>query len=183
MARSDLLKWEDKHNSRLDRSPSSSLTWLSQVLPGSLALDLACGQGRNASSLTSLGYTVIAADISRRALAWLHADVAGTTSPVFPLQCDFDEWCFAPSCFDLVVQCDFLDRSLFPFIKDSLRPAGLALIDTFSIGHEGAGRAGPSNPAYRLEPGELAEVFAGWDIIGSEENDRAAILARKPARL
>jgi hypothetical protein len=70
-------------------------------------------------------------------------------------------------------------RSRLKDIVSSTQPGGLILIDTFA-GPGGSGAAGPSNPAYRLRPGELGERFADWEVLEHTcENDREAILVRK----
>ena len=71
-------------------------------------------------------------------------------------------------------------------LKKILRPGGLLAVRTFS-------RAGDFpeiglNPAFVLEPGELADIFCGWDVLVYEEGKQpsskggslAGIMARKP---
>jgi hypothetical protein len=64
-----------------------------------------------------------------------------------------------PSRFDLIVVTHFLDRSLAPAIAAALRPGGLLYYQTFN--REPVSARGPSNPAYRLAPNELLDLFRG----------------------
>ncbi len=106
---------------------------------------------------------------------------AESGSVVF-VEADVDDWCFREAVFDLVVQVDFLDRRLFPRLRDCLRPGGLLLIDTFLDGGK-PNAEGPSNTAFLLAPGEILAAFADFDILLYEEKrsatSRATLLARK----
>ena len=111
---------------------------------------------------------------------------SGTTHArerLWEVQADLDLWPFAPESFDLILQCDFLDRRLFPHMKTSTRPGGHILIDTFGL--DDTSREGPRNRSFRLEPGELELAFDDWEIIrraSRRRPSREALLARKPLR-
>lgn len=152
-----------------------------------LALDVACGRGRNTLELLALGYRVVATDVAGAALRSLGDAAASSDGALMRVQSDLDHWCFAERAFDLVVQCDYLDRLLLPRIRASTAPGGHVLIDTFMLPAGGSDRFGPANPLFRLEPGELERHFADWDIVRLHRRNasetgaaRAAILARKP---
>jgi len=183
MSETDRERWERRHREPHAVPPSPKLAWLPPC-PG-LALDLACGQGRNSVALRAAGYRVVAADVSFQALAWTRSRSGGADTGLHPVQMDVDHWCFADQAFDVIVQCDFLDRDLLSRLPAALRPSGLLLVDTFMRApHPNA--AGPSNPDYLLEPGELERRFARFEILRSERTEgptwRAAMLVRKPAR-
>jgi tellurite methyltransferase len=184
MSIDDRRRWEHRHRDAASLKPRPSLHHLPPAVSReALALDLACGQGRHGRSLAAEGYRVVACDVSRRAL--LHARAPCTDAEsglLFPVQADVDDWCFREGVFDLVVQVDFLDRRLFPRLRDCLRPGGLLLIDTFL--DDGSPNAeGPSNTSFLLAPGELLVAFPGFDILLYEERrsatSRATLLARK----
>jgi serine/threonine protein kinase len=79
-----------------------------------------------------------------------------------------------------------LHRPLLPQLLQAVRPGGVAVLRTFSSA--GAFAGGPGNPAFVLRPGELLEIFAGWDILLHEEGIEpsrkggalAGIVARRP---
>ena len=148
--------------------------------PRALALDLACGQGRHVPVLRGHGYDVVAMDVAMHALRAVRAQPHGAAA--MALQADTDAWPFRRASFDLVVQVDFLDRGLFPHIRESLRDGGLLLIDTF-LAQERANAEGPSRPEFLLQPGELPRTFGDFTILAYEEtraeSARAMLLARK----
>ena len=182
MSEHDRLRWEAKYREAAGakHAPArASLAWIPPASAGALALDVACGRGRHFGPLLGRGYRVVGVDIAAGALQASAASGA-PRGRVMLLQADLDSWPFARDVFDLVVQCDFLDRRLFGHLKASVRPGGHVLIDTFcgpaSLEH------GPSCRDYRLEPGELAHEFSTWEILraGDCDDERDAIFARKP---
>ncbi len=182
MSREDRQRWEDKHRGASPGEPLASMAWLPVAASdGAIALDLACGHGRHLPPLCSAGYRVVAVDIALTALA----EVARRhrAAQVWPLQADLDDWPFAAAAFDLIVQCDFLDRRLFSQLRASLRGGGYLLVDTFCQS-SAAQQTGPRNSAFRLAPGELEERFADWEIVEASADGhqagRTAMLLRKP---
>jgi SAM-dependent methyltransferase len=147
-----------------------------------VALDVACGLGRNAFLLARRGYRVVAADISRIALLTIDRELA-SGAEIQCVQFDADGWPFAPECFDLVVQISFLDRRGLTDLRASVRPHGLVLLETF-VGDPAADRPGPRSADHRLKYGELARIFGDWEVLRIEERSppdaRAAILVRRP---
>lgn len=185
MSIEDRTRWDEKHRraataGTLTARPSV-LSLPRPVAPGRVALDLACGQGRHALALREAGWLVIAMDASGEALRRTR-EACGPGGGVLAVQADADAWPFAPASFDLVVQVDFLDRSLFPAMKDSLRSGGLLLVDTF-LDQGRLNAEGPSRPAFLLAPGELALAFGDLEILRLEEvrgeSARGCLLARK----
>lgn len=190
MSLEDRRRWERKHEAAREKplpAPAELLHWLRPQAAGLLALDLACGRGRNTLALLDHGYRVVATDIAAAALHGLRSAAASRERALSLVQCDLERWCFAPRSFDLIVQCDYLDRALIAPIRDSTVPGGCVLIDTFMIASGRDDRFGPSNPLYRLQPGELERCFADWQILRTRRQQanesraaRAGILARKP---
>jgi len=186
MSRSDRDRWDLRHATAAPHPapPSPALRWLPSPSPtAQVAIDLACGTGRHTRALRDAGYRVIAADVSRVALAALRESSAEDPS-VLLVQIDTEEWPFADESVDMIVQVDFLDRAALTGIRRTVRPGGLLLIDTFA-GEPLPDRPGPQRAAYRLAYGELTERFRDWQILQLEESTakgRAAILARRPPR-
>ena len=184
MSTQDREHWESKYaESSQPAPPHASIAWLPQARSDQLAVDIACGRGRHTLALRDLGYRVVAVDIARAVLA---SPVLAGRASIFPLQADLDAWPFAKNSFDLIVQYDFLNRELFAGMRDSLRPGGLLLIDTFHRSDGQADRFGPKRPEFRLAPGELKRAFGDWEVLrhseqaaGPGQAARAAVLVRR----
>jgi SAM-dependent methyltransferase len=120
-------------------------------------------------------------DISRVALvaAQRAAVHHGVWRHVLFVQADLDYWRPPRESFDLVVVFRFLDRRLYPALKESVRPGGLVVYGTR---HRGIlDRIPDANPAYLLERGELRAEFSRWRILlDAEGAENAALIARKP---
>lgn len=151
--------------------------------PSSVALDLACGQGRHSVALAQKGFVVVAMDIARSALDHVRdCAAAGYGDAILPVQGDTDAWPFAAAVFDLIVQVDFLDRALYPRLREALRDGGMLLIDTF-LDQGRPNAEGPTRSEFLLTRGELPLVFDDFEILRYEEEAgptaRAVFLARK----
>ena len=92
--------------------------------------------------------------------------------------------------YDLIVVFNFLHRPLFRDIKDGIVPGGVVVYQTFTVDQPRYGR--PTNPDYLLQPNELKQVFADWELLryreligpsrkDSEPRAIAGIVARKPS--
>jgi SAM-dependent methyltransferase len=182
MSEGDKQRWDGKWSLMTGGSydPNPLLTQYQSLLTGSNALDLACGRGQNAIWLAQHGYSVQGVDISQVALAdaRAQAETRGISQRVRFIQADLDEWYIPPSEFDLICVFRFLERSLFPSIRQALCPGGLLF---YSTRHVGACRKHPgANPAYLLQPGELIEIFNGWKILHYvERSENTDLIARK----
>ena len=144
-----------------------------------LALDLACGAGRHIGPIQAKGYRVVAADASIVALRQLsnpHGTPGVDPAHLSRVLFDADTWPFECRAFALIVQTNFLARTILDSMKASVAPGGMILIDTFA-GKGGPGRPGPSNPAFRLREDELVEAFKDWKILEHDvAENREAIL-------
>src|SRR5438067_11196563 len=98
-------------------------------MPPGRALDLACGAGRNALYLATLGWQVTAVDSSAVAISILRERAAGL-APGFSVDArvaDLEAGGFtiAPASFDLILDFFYLQRDLFPHIREGLPPGGV----------------------------------------------------------
>lgn len=153
-------------------------------------LDIACGHGRHARTCSAWGLPVVALDRNGEALRELALAENRAGAGVMCARCDLETGNGIPvrpgSCGTILV-FRFLFRPLTPAIEAALAPGGLLLYETFTRGQlELAG--GPRNPDFLLAPGELAQLFAGLEVLASDEgvwgSERplalARLLARKP---
>ena len=181
MSRQDKERWDKKWaEAGGSYSPHPLLVDYSTYLKGGEALDLACGRGQNAVWLAELGYRVLAVDISPVALQAAQAQAAarGVAERARFEVVDLDAWSLPGNSFDLVAVFRFLDRRLFGPIRDGLRPGGLLYYSTWHLG--ALARHPRANEAFLLRPGELAEAFAGWQILHDKEGPvDAQLIAQK----
>ena len=150
------------------------------------ALDVACGDGRNARWLAELGFAVDAIDVSDVAIAALRAAAAERGLRVDARVADLEHDAL-PGGYDVVVCVNYLQRDLFGALRDALSPGGLLLYETFARAHvEELGRQ--FNPAYVLERNELLRAFAALHVRhyregvaerGGEQRGVASIVAQR----
>jgi tellurite methyltransferase len=178
-------RWQEKADDSFDPDP-----WLLKtfpLLPGGRALDLASGRGRHALFLAEQGLSVTAVDISEEALKQLNLEAARRRLVVDTRQIDLESTPRLPKeTFDLVLAFFYLHRPLLPQLRRAVKPGGVAVLRTFSSA--GSFPGGTGNPAFVLRPGELLDIFAGWEILLHEEGlepsrkggSLAGIVARRP---
>lgn len=128
--------------------------WAGLIRPGGEVLDLACGAGRHARYLASLGFEVCAVD---RDAGLFPNPPAGVRLQAADLEAG--PWPFAARRFDAIVVTNYLHRPLLPLLAASLEPGGVLVYETFARGNERFGK--PSNPDFLLLPGELLDVARG----------------------
>ena len=153
-----------------------------------LALDLACGAGRDAVFLARHGFEVEAWDHAPEALERTR-DLArrhGVTLRTEVLDLERADLPPPPRPFDLIICFRFLHRPLFPWMERALAPGGWLVYETFRTGQERFGR--PIRAHFLLAPDELARAFPTLETIRYEERDpeggpvTARLLARRPDR-
>jgi SAM-dependent methyltransferase len=138
--------------------------WAALIRPGGRVLDVACGHGRHARYLSSLGLAVVGVDRDEAALAALR-EIDGVEIQLADIEAE--PWPFAPGGFDGVVVTNYLHRALFPHLVGALRPDGVLICETFALGNERYGR--PSNPAFLLRPDELLHSVEPLAVVAFEQ--------------
>lgn len=139
---------------------------LPRLDPG-LALDLACGMGREAVYMAANGWRVTAIDVLPDALARAAEFAARYREAVLPicwLACDLEQ--SLPSLiaeFDLITIFRYLHRPLIADLQRLLRPGASILCETFTTVHQ-ARHGRPSRSADVLAPGELPRLLSAYEI-------------------
>jgi hypothetical protein len=94
------------------------------------------------------------------------AEAAGVT-----LRC----WCadltripLPADMFDVIVVTRYLQRDLFPALREAVVPGGVVLYETFMATPRVRER-GPTSPDHLLESGELMRLFDGFDVLAHIE--------------
>ncbi len=147
--------------------PNAFLAEMLPRLPVGLALELACGTGRDAIFMASRGWDVTAVDVLPDALGRAR-EMAGRYAPALRtinwLESDLEAGAVRfERTFDLVTVIRYLHRPLFPRFREWLRPGGGVLYETYTTLHrERHGR--PARDAHVLESGELPGLLAGFEI-------------------
>ena len=172
MARTDQERWDQRYRDGdwVDSDGPSPIVedavpWLS---PPGLALDVACGSGRNSLFLARYGFEAIAVDLSWRGLHLLAKRARSERLGVHPVQADLERFILPEDSFDVIVNTHFLMRDLFPKLQSALTPAGLLIIETYHVDEIDV-LGGDIRREYALEPGELKEAFSDLDILLYEE--------------
>lgn len=162
----DKERWNIRHVEKPMRHEVSPIleNYVNHASIGS-ALDLACGTGRNTHFLEKLGFVVDAVDLSDYALSKIK-----DTKNIIKIEKDLDEYDLKVDSYDLVLNCNYLNRRLMHQMTDSLKKGGLVIFETFIVAHDKP-EQGSMNPAYLLEINELLKAFSDLDVIYYEERN------------
>ena len=191
MSINDREKWENRHAHKDDgQEPSPFLReifhrgWW-QLSPGR-ALDLATGKGRNALFLAERGFQVVAIDISGVALEAARKRAHARSLRISWRQEDLERLTLPDEEYDLILNFNYLQRSLIPQIKTALKVGGHVIFDTYLVDQQAIGH--PKNPAYLLDHNELLQSFREFRVLYYREGKitekgsvafRAGLLAQK----
>jgi SAM-dependent methyltransferase len=135
---------------------------------GRRALDVACGDGRNAAYVAGLGFEVDAVDISDVAIDALQAAAIDRGLAVIPRRLDLERDPLPGSHYDVIVQLNYLQRSLFEPLAQALAPGGILLVETVTRQHaEELGNA--FDPRFLLDRNELRTSFPDLEVVRYEE--------------
>ncbi|MBQ6292791.1 MAG: methyltransferase domain-containing protein [Lachnospiraceae bacterium] len=110
-----------------------------RIRPEDALLEIGCGEGRDARAVLDSGYRLLATDISREAIAWCRKTMPEYAEHFKVLDClsdDPDErfgFIYAVAVVHMLVRDE--DRNgFYTFIREHLKPEGLALICTMGDG-------------------------------------------------
>ena len=128
MAEEDREKWNRKY--RAGEGPegvSETACRFWSLAPPGRALDIAAGAGRNARFLAEKGMAVEAVDISDAAVERL----TGLHPSISAIRADLDTWEIPENRYAIVLNIRYLNRRLFPYIREALIPGGVLIAETF----------------------------------------------------
>ena len=180
--------WDERYRSgeHVDDAPTPLVARTVKKLPPGRALDLACGTGRNAIYLAERGWQVTAVDGSRAAIDMLRRRAEERKLVIEARAADLEagEFAIAPAAYDLILDCYYLQRNLFPAMRAGVRVGGW-IVAIVHIVEESA----PHPSQHSMERGELRAVFSDWAVAhdyegapGEECHRRAVaeIVAQRP---
>ena len=175
--------WDERYGTEeliWKAEPNRFLVEELDALPPGRALDVACGEGRNAVWLASKGWRVTGADFSRAGLAKAQRLATDRGVEVTWVEADVVEWQPPTASFDLVVvmylhlPAEQRHRAL-AHAAAALAPGGVLLV----VGHDTSnllkGTGGPQDPAVLFGPEEIVEDLSGLQIERAEQVKRTVV--------
>lgn len=169
------------------RGPGKLLVELLYCLPKGRALDIACGEGRNSIFLAKNGYDVDAVDSSGVAIERGITTAAKDNVKVNFIQADLEQYQIPAGSYDLIINFNYLQRTLSPAIKTGLKRGGVVVFETYTLEQQAIGQ--PKNPEFLLKPNELLKMFEGLHIffyregVFEEEGRKKAVASLAGKRL
>ena len=163
-------KWQQRYLAAEANAPQAAqvLQQNAFLLPKlGRALDMACGRGGNALLLAAHGLETHAWDFAPAAIEALQQQAATQNLTIQGEVRDVLAEPPPPASFDVISVSYYLERALAPALSAALRPGGLLFYETFS--RDAVSDGGPSNPAFRLAPNELLQLFGDLRVISYRE--------------
>lgn len=184
MSLKDKEKWDKKYDVPeyvTGEEPSEWLLANAGLLQGGRGLDIATGEGRNAVFAATLGYDMLAIDISEAGLKKARALAEKKRTRIATHLVDLDDYRFEEQTFDLILCFNFLDRKLFPAIRRALQPGGWIVYETFNVDYL---KYSNFKREWVLEYNELLREFSQFRVFRYREVDRnekafSSLVARK----
>ncbi len=191
MSLDDQIRWDRQHaDSQAADQPSRFLRKIIESgaweIPRGRAVDIACGKGRNALFLADQGFDVVAIDVSPVALKEGRRRAFERSLSITFQHADLEQVRLPAESFDLVINFNYLQRSLVPQLRAAVKNGGYVIFETYLIDQQGIGH--PKNPDYLLAHNELLEQFRDFRVLayregkfcdGAEPSFRAGILVQK----
>jgi len=172
----DKDRWDQKYSTEayiFGKEPVPFLKQNVHLLPKSKALDIAMGEGRNGVFLATQGFEVVGLDISEKGLAKAHQLAKQNGVTIETRVVDLENHQLEKNAYDVILLMYYMQRDLWPQIKDALKPGGMAIIETYNVDHLKHARF---NPKWLLKYNELITAFQGMKIIryqAYEDSDQA----------
>ena len=154
-------RWAEGDYHPREKPSELVMAWAPRI-PKGKALDLACGNGRNALFLASQGFTVDAIDIAAPALQLASNAARERGLIINPVEADLEEYHLPLLAYELVITCFFLSRNLIPQVKDALKPSGYVVYEHHFLTEHDV--AGPRDQHFRLLPNELLQLFSDFRV-------------------
>jgi SAM-dependent methyltransferase len=142
------------------------------------ALDLACGEGRNAVWLAEQGWDVTGVDFAAVGIDKAHRLAAARGVSVRWEVADVTEYEPDAAGYDLVVVMylhlpEASRRSVLAHAADALAPGGTLLVVGHDITNPDAGWGGPQDRAVLYGPDDVVAAVDGLDVVKAERVGRA----------
>jgi 2-polyprenyl-3-methyl-5-hydroxy-6-metoxy-1,4-benzoquinol methylase len=179
----DREHWDERYGTEeliWKAEPNRFLVEELDALPPGRALDVACGEGRNAVWLASKGWRVTGADFSRAGLAKAQRLATDRGVKVTWVEADVVEWQPPTASFDLVVVM-YLHlpaeqrHQTLAHAAAALAPGGVLLVVGHDTSNLSKGTGGPQDPAVLFAPEEIVEDLTSLRIERAEQVKRTVV--------
>ena len=119
----DKARWNERHVTKPMRHEVAAIlkNYVAHA-PVGYALDLACGTGRNTHFLERLWFSVDAVDLSDYALSQIK-----DTPKIIKIETDLDSYDLKKNTYDLIINCNYLNRRLMDQMIGALKDGGLII--------------------------------------------------------
>jgi tellurite methyltransferase len=166
------LKYRDRLMNEISPEPNKRLLDMSAYLKGGTAIDIASGLGGNSIFLAEIGFEVTAVDISEVAINYVKGQAAGRKLDITARIADLSRKTadFSSQKYDLSIMTYYLDRSLFPLIKEVVKEDGYLFFETYY--QNGTEENQHVSNRYKLVSNELLKEFIEWRVLYFEENEQ-----------
>jgi tellurite methyltransferase len=144
-------------------------------------LDVAMGRGRHALPIAVRGCCLYGVDVNLEGLEDAAREARREGVRLRAWCADLTQHPLPRAYFDVVLVTRYLQRDLFPAIRDAVVPGGVVIYETFTVKQLALG-VGPKSPDHLLEPGELRRYFDDFEVVFYEEVERPEAVARLVAR-
>ena len=188
-AEEDRGQWDALYNNAqgyvFGKEPAAFLKDHLDLLPKGRALDIAMGEGRNAVFLAKKGFQVEGVDLSEVAIRKAKRLARENQVSIQTINADLTTYQIKADAYDVVVNINYLQRSLIPQIKRGLKKGGVVVYENYTVAQLKNASGKRLRRDYLLGEGELKELFKDLEIlVFRETNDGkdavASLVARKP---
>lgn len=157
---------------------------ISQLPKGGKVLDIATGEGRNAVFLAKKGFNVEGVDISQVALRKAKRLAKDSHVSIHTTYADLTTYAIKAESYQVILNIDYLQRSLIPQIKKGLIKGGVVLYENYTVDQLKNTTGRHMRRDDLLEKGELKSLFNDFEILVYKETNNgkdaiASLLARK----
>ncbi len=154
-------------------------------LPMGRVLDIAMSEGRNAVFMAKKGYSVDGVDYSEVAIRKAKRLARENHVSINTINADLNTYTIKPETYDVILNIDFLLRSLVPQIKRGLKRGGVVVFENHTVDQLQNAKGQQIRRDFLLEKGELRELFKDFKILVYREtndgkNAWASLIAQKP---
>lgn len=155
------------------------------LMPIGRALDIAMSEGRNGVFLAKKGFSVDGVDYSEVAIQKAKRLARENHVSINTINADLNHYVIKPDTYTVILNIDYLQRSLIAQIKRGLKRHGVVVFENETV-EQLKNPGGQNIPRdYLLGKGELRELFKDFEIlVYRETNDgkeaKASLVARKP---
>ena len=187
----DRARWDSLYNQSnqgsyvFGKEPADILKTFIEKIPVGHALDIAMGEGRNAVFLAKRGFVVEGVDLSEVALRRARKLARENHVNIETVNADLNTYQIKPNSYEVIINIDYLQRSLVPGIKKGLKSGGVLVFENLTIDQLGNRNSSGLRRDILLQRGELKEMFKEFRILSyNESNDgqnaKASLVAVKP---